>query len=206
MAAEDSLIDMAVRGDREALANLLQQYGPGLREGLRGKIPQRWQALLSEDDIMQQTYADAVWGIRGFVSGNGSTFPGWLATLRNNNLRDAIEGLKALKRGGGCRQVGTDPGDQSYHVLIDVLASASKTPSRCASREEARGHLARAIQQLPEDYRQTVQMYDLEGRPVAEVAAALKRSPGAVFMLRARAHSRLVDLMGPASAYFSTTA
>jgi DNA-directed RNA polymerase specialized sigma24 family protein len=44
-------------------------------------------------------------------------------------------------------------------------------------------------------------MYDLEGRPVQEVAQALGRSPGAVYMLRARAHRRLSEIMGTASRY-----
>ena len=42
-------------------------------------------------------------------------------------------------------------------------------------------------------------MYDLMGKPVAEVAAALGRSEGAVYLLRVRAHRRLADILGAKS-------
>jgi DNA-directed RNA polymerase specialized sigma24 family protein len=39
-------------------------------------------------------------------------------------------------------------------------------------------------------------MFDLEGRPVQQIASALQRSEGAVYMLRARAHDRLREILG----------
>ena len=60
-----------------------------------------------------------------------------------------------------------------------------------------------ALGSLPGDYEKVVRMYDLEGRPIGEVAAELGRSEGAVYMLRARAHDRLREQMGPASKFFT---
>ena len=51
-----------------------------------------------------------------------------------------------------------------------------------------------------------IRLYDLEGRPIAEVAAEMGRSSGAVHMLRARAHDRLRELLGPESAFFTNPA
>jgi len=202
--SEDSLIDKAIHGDLEALALLLEKYGPALRQGLAGQLPRRWRSLLSEDDVVQQTYADAVRYIATFFPRGEGSFARWLATLRNNNLRDAIAGLEADRRGGQARRIEPAAGDQSYIALVETLAVTTSTPSRCASREENVISLKHAIRQLPKVYAQVVQMYDLEGRPVGEVAAALARSPGAVFMLLARAHARLQEIMGSASAYLST--
>lgn len=203
-ASETPLINKAVCGDREALTTLLEQHGPHLRQGLNGQISRRWRSVLSEDDVMQQTYADAVRDIKGFVPRGADSFPRWLATLRNNNLRDAIAGLEADRRGGQSRRLEPTTGDESCIALIDLLAGTTSTPSRCATREENAACLKRALEQLPEAYARVVRMYDLEGRAIGEVAAALRRSPGAVFMLRARAHSRLQEIMGSASAYLST--
>ncbi|MBP7937718.1 MAG: sigma-70 family RNA polymerase sigma factor [Phycisphaerae bacterium] len=198
-AAEGSLIDKAICGHRDALTVLLEQYGPSMRQGLTGKIPPRWRSVLSEDDVMQQTYADAARYISRFRLVEADSFPRWLATLRNNNLRDAIEGLE-----GKIPVIPQGVGDDSLNTLIERLSGTTSTPSRCASREENEACLKRAIGQLPEAYARVVRMYDLEGRPIGEVAAALGRSQGAVFMLRARAHSRLQELMGSASDYFTT--
>ncbi|HEY3242379.1 MAG TPA: sigma-70 family RNA polymerase sigma factor, partial [Phycisphaerae bacterium] len=64
--------------------------------------------------------------------------------------------------------------------------------------------MAAAIGKLPADYAKVVRMYDLEGRSVAEVAAAVGRSEGAVYMLRSRAHDRLRELLASASRFMST--
>jgi DNA-directed RNA polymerase specialized sigma24 family protein len=49
-------------------------------------------------------------------------------------------------------------------------------------------------------------MWDLEGHSVEEVAASLGRSPGAVYMLRARAHRQLAEIMGAPSRFLSGSA
>ncbi len=55
-----------------------------------------------------------------------------------------------------------------------------------------------AIAQLPETYRQVVEQLDIEFRPAAEIAQALGRSVGTVYMIRARAHDRLREILSGA--------
>ncbi len=86
---------------------------------------------------------------------------------------------------------------------VEPPGTVGTTPSRHAARGEAHTALERAIAQLPEAYERVVRMYDLECRPAEEVAEALQRSVGAVFMLRARAHERLHEVMGDTSKYFT---
>jgi DNA-directed RNA polymerase specialized sigma24 family protein len=74
---DDELLERARAGSNEALAELLERHGPAVRAGLRGMIPARWRSLLSEDDVMQQTYADAALGLDRFESRDA--FQGWLA-------------------------------------------------------------------------------------------------------------------------------
>jgi len=163
----------------------------------------RWRSVLSEDDVMQQTYANAVAKIRQFTSGSESSFARWLETTARRNLSDALKMLAAEKRGGNRRPVRPRTADESLLDLWEVLSSTGTTPSGGASNDEATTTLRRAVDQLPEAYARVVKLYDLEGKPVEEVAAALQRSPGAVFMLRARAHERLHEIMGRTSNFFS---
>jgi RNA polymerase sigma-70 factor (subfamily 1) len=201
--ANDNLLDRAVHGDREALVELLKGHGPAVRSGLAGWIPKRWQTVLSEDDVMQQMYADAVAKVSQFTSNHESAFTKWLETIARHNLNDAVKGLEAEKRGGNRRRVERVGGDESCADLIEVLSSEGTTPSGHVARGEAKTALERAIGHLPEAYARVVMMYDLEARSVQEVAEALGRSPGAVFMLRARAHERLHEIMGHTSQFFS---
>jgi RNA polymerase sigma-70 factor, ECF subfamily len=197
---DDDVLERAKRGDRDALTDLFKRYGPTARRAIAGRIPKRWQSLLSEDDVMQQTYGDAVFKIGQLVAENEATFAGWLVSIAQRNRQDAVKYLEAEKRGGNRRPVNKVATDESFISLIRLISDSGTTPSGAAGTREALEAMKKMIQQLPEDYRQVVVMYDLEGCPVKEVAEALKRSEGAVFMLRARAHDRLRELM---SAFFT---
>ncbi len=59
------------------------------------------------------------------------------------------------------------------------------------------------LAKLPPDYATVIRLYDLQGKPIAEVAADLGRSEGAVYMLRARTHDRLRELLPGESKFFS---
>ncbi len=186
----------------ESLPALLKRYGPDVRHALAGAIPARLQRLLSLDDVLQQTYIDALLDFGGFVERDDDAFRRWLVTLARRNVQDAVRMLEADKRGGAHSPV---PGDSQE--LIDELAPRSdSTPSRHAARREASEALQRAIDDLPQPYRQVVQLYDIDRQPIEQVAARLERSAGAVYMLRARAHRWLRELLGSSSRYFSTSA
>lgn len=202
---EEALAIRAVGGDEQALVDLLQVIGPAVRGRLAGRIPRHLQAVLSEDDVMQQTYVDAFLGIGQFGPRGEGSFLAWLTTLADRNLTDAVRMLEAAKRGGDRRRIQMDE-ERSVAALYELLGGTQTTPSGQAARREAQTVLRQAIGRLPELYQQVVRLYDLEGRPVAEVSNAMKRSQGAVFMLRARAHERLREIMGTASDYLSQRA
>ena len=57
---DDELLNAAINGDQDALSHLLQASATEVRHSIQGKIDSRWKSVLSEDDVMQQTYADRV--------------------------------------------------------------------------------------------------------------------------------------------------
>ena len=188
---------------RHRLSEILKEHSAELRRRLAGKIPRRWRSALSVDDVMQQTYTDAFLNIDRFVPRGERAFAAWLFRIADRRLIDALRMLEADKRGTDHRRVQPKIHEDSILALYEMLGAAGTTPSQHAARNETRGLLDRAIQQLPEVYRQAVQMYDLDGQPIDEVAQLLGRSPGAVHMVRARAHERLRELMGSDSKYFT---
>ncbi|MEW6252178.1 MAG: sigma-70 family RNA polymerase sigma factor [Planctomycetota bacterium] len=200
MAAANGLAWRA--GERQQrLTAWLAAHGPVVRGRIDGRIPARWRAVLSVDDVMQQTYTDAFVDFDQLVSSDEVVFEAWLATIAERNLIDALRMLEAEKRGARGHPIQPLTRNESLTALYGVLASSSSTPSRNLGRKEACAALASAIEQLPEAYRQVVQKHDLEGVPIKTVAEALQRSPGAVCMMRARAHRRLQALLGRASDY-----
>jgi RNA polymerase sigma factor (sigma-70 family) len=181
----------AVAGDRDALVALLDAHGPAVGRNLASSIPVQWRSVLAIDDIMQQTYIDAVLTISQCVPQGDGAFDAWLGALARCNLRDAVRMLEADKRGGGWRRVPLPSPEDSWLGLLETLSESGTTPSSRAEREEAVAALKQAIEELPPDYRRVVRAYDLEGQSIDAVAEQLQRSPGAVFMMRARAHRRL---------------
>jgi RNA polymerase sigma factor (sigma-70 family) len=155
---------------------------------------------------MQVTYLEAFLQIQNFEPAGTAAFLGWLRRIAANNLRDAIRGLERLKRPPPSPQFHGTDGSASVVGLFDALGFTTTTPSRVAAVDEMKSALEQALAELPEDYANAIRLYDLEGRPIAEAAQCMRRSPGAFHMLRARAQEQLRALLGPASKYFSQTA
>lgn len=203
-AADADLISRATAGDPAALTTLLQRHGPQVRQRLTGKIGQHWRSVLEEDDVMQVSYLEAFMRIRSFAPRGEGSFLAWLSHIAENNLRDAVRGFERAKRPDPRRRVqARSVTGESYADLVEVLGVTSATPSRAAAQHEAARHVEAALENLPADYRRVIRLYDLECRPIEEVAAEVGRSVGAVYMLRARAHDRLKEELGSPSQFFS---
>lgn len=196
----DRLMTQAVAGDEDALAQLLHQHGPAIRAQLAREIGPKWQSVLDPDDVMQVTYLEAFLRIDRFKPRGENSFQGWLAQIARNNLRDAVEQLTRQKRTPPGERI-VAAGDDSAVALMDRLGCTTSTPSHHAGRREVAQAVKSAVAMLPDDYAVVVRLYDLEGRPAAEVASTLGRSEGAVYMLRARAHDRLREAFGSASRF-----
>lgn len=198
----DELLAKAMAGDARALADVLTRDGSIARGALHDAIPAKWQSVLSMDDVMQQAYAEAVVSIGRFENRGEGSFAAWLTQLARCTLIDAVRMLEADKRGGDRKRIQASRED-SCSNLFDMLCQTMGTPSRYAAKHEAARAVLHAVEQLPPPQRQVVEMYDLGGKPVSEVAAALGRSEGAVYLLRVRAHRRLAELMGAPADYLT---
>lgn len=189
-----ALLRNAISGDHDALGKLLEFHAADVRRAIEGKIDVCWRTMLSEDDVLQQTFIDAFQAIGRFNVDSADAFRNWLITMARNNLRDAVRHLQAAKSGG--KQDRIRPGsDESYHRLMQEISADQSTPSLQARREEDNQHLQAAIERLPAAYSRIVQAHDLGGAPAQELALELGCSVGAFYMRRARAHAMLARLL-----------
>lgn len=199
-------LEAAAAGDTVALEALLERHGPGISREIESQIGARWQSLVDADDVMQVTYLEAFLQAAQMRCRSGPAFAGWLRRIAENNLRDAVRELSRKKRPDGAERVSAPVGEESYVALVELLGQTTTTPSRVAARGEAGRIITAMLDRLPPDYSTVIRMYDLEGRSIEEVGEALKRSAGAVHMLRARAHERLREMVGAETNFFSTPA
>lgn len=199
-------IHQAVSGDAEALSRLLEEEGPVVRQRLEPKIGAAWRSVLDVDDVMQISYMEAFLQIGRFTPTGPGAFRAWLTHIAENNLRDAIKSFERAKRPDPRKRLHGPVGQESFVALVEILGVTNTTPSQNAARGELQAAIEKALLQMPSDYAKVIRAYDLEGRGVQEIAHEMGRSSGAIFMLRARAHDRLKDLLGSSSQFFSTPA
>lgn len=200
--ADEVQVAAAVTGDEAALTTLLERHGIAIREGLT--IAAKWRSQIDPDDVMQVTYFEAFLRIRDLRRTTTAGFVGWLRTIAENNLRDAVRAMECDKRPQDRAQNSAD-GD-SYTTLLDRISGTTTTPSRAAGRREVQQLVEEALRKLPPDYEKVLRLCELECKSGPEAAAILGRSHGAVRMLLARAKDRLRDVLVGSSAYFSDTA
>jgi RNA polymerase sigma-70 factor (ECF subfamily) len=206
MDEDPALLRQMVAGDAQALRTLLERHGPRVWAEIDADIGGQWRSMLDADDVMQVTYLEAFLRADRLEARDTNGFIGWLRRIAQNNLRDAIKELDRKKRPPPRMRVHAPAGEDSYVTLVEMLGTESATPSRHVAQREAAEAIEAMLNRLPEDYGKVVRMYDLQGREIGEVAAAMGRSPGAVHMLRVRAHDRLRDLLGAETNFFTHTA
>lgn len=202
----DELLREVARGNTQALSPLLEHVSADVRRRIAGEIHRRFQSLVTVDDVMQECYVDVFLGIGGFVPHGINAFRNWVLTIARGNLRTALEGLSALKRGGDRLQIQLDTSSGSTATGGTWCVATQPTPSGRIASEESRSALKRAVEMLPEEHRRVVQLYDLDGWPIEQVCQTVHRSAGAVYMLRNRAHQALRSLLGRRSLYLSASA
>ncbi len=201
---EVELVNRAIGGDMAALTSLLEQNCAAVRAMLH--IDPKWASVLEPDDVLQVTCLEAFLQIGRFKSHGDGGFLAWLNRIAQNNLRDAVRELSAVKRSPLGQRIWSGNQQDSESILLSNLGITTTTPSRNAASAEVRAAINSAIALLPPDYGTVVRMYDLEGKSIGDVAAAMKRSAGAVHMLRTRAHEHLREILSSDSDFFSQCA
>ncbi len=177
-----------------------------MRKQVARKIPVNLQSIVSSDDVLQEVWIAAFGSLRSFRADRPDALARWLSTLLERRVIDACRAARAQKRGGG-EEVRNRPATVGSFVdLFDRLASPHRTPSRELSAKEATDAVRIALGSLPENRRQAVWMRHIEGHSMAEVAAAMETTPGAVNSLVYNGLQQLRQQLDRAARFFSDAA
>lgn len=194
---ESALVEQAVAGDPAALERLLLAHHDQLEARLSSKIPASLRAVIGPEDVMQQTFIAAFQSLGGFRSRGEGAFYGWLCTIAEHRLQDAIKAHRAQKRGGGQAANARPPGfGESMQKMIEIMAASRHSPSQSVARHEATRAIEHALSRLSEDYRHAIELRYMQGLPVAEIAAVMNRTERAIHNLCYRGLRELHAAMG----------
>ncbi|MEO9324366.1 sigma-70 family RNA polymerase sigma factor [Nocardioides sp. C4-1] len=171
-----ALVELARGGDAEAFGQLYDHYQPSVYRFLY----YRTRSATLAEDLTSETFFRALRNMTSF-RWQGKDFGAWLMTIARNLATDHFKAgrtrLESTTEDMGAHDDTTE-GPESL-----VLASLTNEM------------LLEALTQLPDEQRDCLVMRFLQGMSIAETAAVLGRSDGAVKQLQLRGVRNLAKLM-----------
>lgn len=158
----------------------LWQYQPYLKMLARVQMRRAYQSKVDQSDIVQQSLLQAVQAIDQFRGESEAELRGWLRQILARNISHLDRDMHRDKRDVRRERSIEDRLAQSSLRLEGWLAASSPTPSQHAVVGERVIRLSQAIEQLPEEQREAVRLHYLEGLKLAECAARMGKTTGAI--------------------------
>jgi RNA polymerase sigma-70 factor (ECF subfamily) len=179
----------AHEGSQPALAWLLEKCRPYLLLIANEEVDPRLRAKVAPSDLVQDSLVEAQRDFAQFRGNKYGDLMAWLRRILVHNLDDARRHYqRAAKRCLGSEQ---SLDDSKADALHDKLVAADTPPLERAAKREREAALDRAMQRLPAEYQQVLTLRYREGRPFADIGAAMGKSEEAAKKLWLRAVRRL---------------
>ncbi len=166
---------------------LLERFRAYLTLLARLQVAPRLQGKVDLSGVVQQTLLEAYQALDQLSAMSAEQQAGWLRTALAHNLTDEVRRLGRAVRDVHRECSLEQAVEQSSGQLEAWLATDHSSPTRQAVRNEELLRLAQALDRLPDDQRQAVELHHLQGYPIAKTAKLLGRSEGAVGGLLLRA-------------------
>jgi RNA polymerase sigma-70 factor (ECF subfamily) len=154
----------------------LERYRQYLELLARLQLKPSFRSKLGASDIVQQTLLKATKKWSEFRGASESEVAVWLRRILSTTLLDAIRELKGAKRNVSLEVSLAQSSDR----LEALLQGDSTSPSTDAVRHEQLLHVSAALERLPDDQRQALEMHYLQGCPVAFIAEVMGRTERSV--------------------------
>jgi RNA polymerase sigma-70 factor (ECF subfamily) len=177
-AQEHRLVESARTGDEGAIEALYRTYYPVV---YRYTLFRVGSATVAED-VTSQVFLGMVRHLPRF-SWKGKPFVAWLYSIAQKQVAHHHRST-----GRAARTVGLE---QAEDLIADTAG-----PEATAQERERRLRLARALRMLPESQREVVLLRHVLSLSLAETAAAVDKTEGAVKQLQLRGLATLKDILG----------
>ncbi|ADB17170.1 RNA polymerase, sigma-24 subunit, ECF subfamily [Pirellula staleyi DSM 6068] len=187
-------LDRCRRGELDQLGGLLQLYRNYLMTLASSQLDARLRRRVSPSDLVQEAMLGAVRDFHQFQGTTSAELVGWLRQVLIHCLHHHYEKHVAAKRRDIRREVSLQAGDRSADrsqaALGRQLVDRGPSPSSPMNRREEIDAIEASLSQLPPDYREVIQLRNLQGLAFEEIAIRMNRKAGAVRMLWLRAMDR----------------
>jgi len=181
--ADSDFVDRLRNGDAEAFDTLITRYSGDIFSLLYRMTEDSEEAR----DLTQETFLSALKGIKTFRG--EAELKTWLFRIAINQFRNRFRWWKRRKRS---ETVSLDkPIGEGTATVADTIADDGESPEQAMLRTEQRHRLMKAVAALPEIFRETIILCDIEGLGYEETARTLDINIGTVKSRLARGREQL---------------
>lgn len=166
-----NLILRAREGDGQALGKLLDLHRDYLKGLAAQQLNPKLQRRLDDSDVIQQTCLSVHKQIGGFQGNDPAEFVAWLRLIHERNIQNVARDQMQVQKRAASREESLEPAD---------VAGPQTTPSQIVMREEEATQLKQAMQSLPADERDVVELRYFKDWSVSQIAEHLALTPDAV--------------------------
>jgi RNA polymerase sigma-70 factor (ECF subfamily) len=177
--------------DAATFWRLAESFRPYLQTVAARLLGGRLAGKVDAADVVQQCLLTAFQHFAQFRGQDAGQWQSWLRTLVKNQAHKLVRFWRQERRDVG-RERSLDAGAGTGWPLVDD----SSGPSGQAVRREQATRMMAAIERLPADYQQVIQLRIFEDLAFAVVAARMNRSEAAVRKLWERAVKQLAAEWG----------
>ena len=183
----ENLLQLAREGDQVAIGEILQQYRKYLLSVASRELDRDIKAKFGASDIVQESLLTAHQNFRQFKGDDGRQLLAWLRQFVINDMNHARRKFKGTQK----RQISRERTMQLQSSFVRPILDNEFTPQTNAIAHEGFQQLRKAMSNLPEDYRQVIQLHNFDGKEFEEIAQVMHRSVEAVRKLWTRAVIKL---------------
>jgi RNA polymerase sigma-70 factor (TIGR02952 family) len=171
-----ALVDLAKEGDAEAFGQLYDNYVSGIFRFIYYRVGSQQLA----EDLTSETFVRGLRAIQRF-SWQGKDFGAWLTTIARNLIADHFKSSRSrLEIVSDTIPEGRTHAPSPEHEVLALISNEL---------------LFEAVRGLPPEQRDCILMRFIQGLSIAQTAAALDRSEGAIKQLQLRAVRSLARSM-----------
>jgi RNA polymerase sigma-70 factor (ECF subfamily) len=194
-ADTEELLGQASLGDDAARQQLLARHRQRLGRMVAARLDRRLTARVDPSDVVQEALADAAANLNAYLRDRPLPFYPWLRGFALDRLLKLHRHhIKSRKRSVTREEAWSMPDESAQHLANRLLAGGTNPVGRLI-REELRDRIRAALAKMAESDREVLVMRNLEHLSIAEIAAVLGISEGAVKVRHLRALRRLKALL-----------
>ncbi len=189
--SDGELVRRAREGSAAALRALFERHEATLKGFLDRRLPPGLRRKVAAEDVLQEVWLVAAARLAEFEDRGEGAFRAWLMKIAEFKLKEAVRAFLGTRKRADVREV-----SRGGRPDTSAFRDDSPSPSQVAQGNELRDAAARAMTELPPDYREILRLVQVEGLNLKSAAERMGRSHDAAKKLYGRALARFAELLG----------